>query len=466
VGRAVALLILSGCGVTGPAALGDSPSSGGPQALLPEGSSRGNNLLILSLDTVAASHVSADTMPNFQALAGQGVELTRNLTSGVWTAPSMSAFVLGAPATELGAEVFIPVDGRKSPIIPEESELFAETLRSAGYTTYLLTGNDEFFGAGTWADAGYDIFDPVEETMPLSRTIHNFVSQVEELPTPWYAHFHVMQPHTPYIDRDEPEAYYNPCIEDRPPLASGIANTDGHQDTVAGETWITLSPEDQQNVIDQFSCLYDEGLRWVDDAVLGRMLDTLRDDGALDDTLIVIVSDHGEEIGEHLDPLYNRANFGHNLSTHGQAANVIGAFLGPGVSPMTWTGLTNNGDFQATLLSALDISGPDTVRGVPVGTAPEDRLAMIYECGGYTDVPSMPSLAALREDGIKLILNQTMTWELYDTVGDPDELDDLLRGEPPPDQDADLVEAVEELRNRAMEEGWCGEREEATAPEE
>lgn len=461
------LLLLAACNRPSPPVQHDLPTPPtGASQLLPEGSSAGANLLILSLDTVAAGHVNADTMPYYTALAGQGVELTHNLTSGVWTAPSMSAFVIGASATELGAEVFVPVDGRKSPVLPPEDELLAETMQASGYTTYLLTGNDEFFGQGTWADAGYDVFEPVGESVPLSRTIRKFESEVEDLPSPWYAHFHIMQPHTPYIDNDEPETYYKPCVEGQPDLASGISTRDGHEDTVAGETWITLSPEDQANVIEQFGCLYDESLRWVDSAIFERMLGQLRDDGMLDDTLVVILSDHGEEIGEHLDPLYNRPNFGHNLSTHGQASDVIGAFLGPGVAPTTWTGLTNNGDFQATILSALDIAAPEAVRGIPVGMAAEDRLGTIYECGGYTDVPSMPSVAAVRDDGIKLIRNQAMKWEEYDTIADPDELDELLQGAPPPDEDADLMQAVEDLRVRALDEGWCGEHEGADTPDD
>ena len=71
--------------------------------------------------------------------------------------------------------------------------------------------------------------------------------------------------------------------------------------------------------------LYDDCLLGLD-AELGRFLGELRASGLLDDTWVVITSDHGEEFGEH-------GIFGHGASLYNQVTHVPLILIPPGPGP-------------------------------------------------------------------------------------------------------------------------------------
>ncbi len=87
------------------------------------------------------------------------------------------------------------------------------------------------------------------------------------------------------------------------------------------------------------------------DQQLGRVLDRLERDGRLDDTLVVITGDHGEEFMEH-------GRWGHNSEFHDEQVRVPLVLAGPGVPGGVVTAPTSHLDVAPTLLGLLGVSNP------------------------------------------------------------------------------------------------------------
>ncbi|MCP3960968.1 MAG: sulfatase-like hydrolase/transferase [bacterium] len=94
------------------------------------------------------------------------------------------------------------------------------------------------------------------------------------LPRPFFAWVNFRDPHSPYLRR-----------EDGVPI----------EDAVVVDS---LMPEDASVPTTALSEAYDDEVRFVD-LYVGRVVDLLRDRGILDDTIVVLTSDHGEEFEDH-----------------------------------------------------------------------------------------------------------------------------------------------------------------------
>lgn len=98
---------------------------------------------------------------------------------------------------------------------------------------------------------------------------------------------HLYPTHTPY---DPPEEYdiFSPGYQ-------GPIDKFTHDMSVLIATdRAKLMPADVQRITD----LYDGGVRFAD-AMVGEVLDVLQQEGVLDETVVAITADHGEELGEH-----------------------------------------------------------------------------------------------------------------------------------------------------------------------
>ncbi|MBU60089.1 MAG: hypothetical protein CL543_14590 [Alcanivorax sp.] len=116
------------------------------------------------------------------------------------------------------------------------------------------------------------------------------------------------------------------------------------------------------------------------DQQLGRVLDRLERDGRLDDTLVVITGDHGEEFMEH-------GRWGHNSEFHDEQVRVPLVLAGPGVPGGVVTAPTSHLDVAPTLLGLLGVSNPpaDYAVGQPLDrvTAGRYRLAASWDAVAY-----------------------------------------------------------------------------------
>ena len=96
-------------------------------------------------------------------------------------------------------------------------------------------------------------------------------------------------------------------------------------------------------------------------------LEGLEASGALEDTLVVVWSDHGEQFWEH--GLHT-----HAYTMHYAENDALAFFWGKNLKPGVWSEPTTHIDLAPTILEALGQPIPGDVTGEPVGLAREDRV--------------------------------------------------------------------------------------------
>src|SRR4051812_12619024 len=99
--------------------------------------------------------------------------------------------------------------------------------------------------------------------------------------------------------------------------------------------------------------LYDDSIAYLDRR-LGALLDELGRRGVLDDTIVVVTSDHGEHLGDHL-------LFFHGCSLYRQAVEVPLVIVDPGTTPAgrVVDSPVSLRDLPATVVGLLGLAQPD-----------------------------------------------------------------------------------------------------------
>src|SRR4029079_13634812 len=101
---------------------------------------------------------------------------------------------------------------------------------------------------------------------------------------------------------------------------------------------------------------YDGTVAWCDELV-GRLVDALRQAGTLDNTLIVLTSDHGEALGEHGEDV-------HGYFVYEATMRVPLVIRGPGVKAGTRVeGLARTVDLFPTVLELMGVGGGQASSG-------------------------------------------------------------------------------------------------------
>ena len=175
---------------------------------------------------------------------------------------------------------------------------------------------------------------------------------------------------------------------------------------------------------------YQGALRYLDDTLATLMADETVQ-AALEDTLVVLWTDHGEQFYDH-----GASGHGHHLFTEENAA--LAAFAGSGLAPQRWTAPTSLLDLQPTILAALGLAPATVASGWQLGERDPDAPRYL--------------LASTRQGPVQAIKtpSETLHYEwsgersFYDRAADPAETLDLY------DSQDDRVIALWELLEAEM----------------
>jgi len=178
--------------------------------------------------------------------------------------------------------------------------------------------------------------------------------------------------------------------------------------------------------------LYDGEISYMD-FHFGRLLDVLERSGKLKDTIIVIMADHGESLGE-------RGVYKHSSQLYNEQTRVPMIIHLPGLSPRSIKDSVSTIDLGPTILNAVGLDYPKECAGVslvPLMRGQAFTHPPVYGEQTTQDVspfvrpeqqidPGQKKYMIITQDGFKLIYNRDYyNFELFDLSNDPGEVRNL-----------------------------------------
>jgi choline-sulfatase len=281
--------------------------------------------LYIDIDTLRPDHLGCygyhrNTSPNIDAVAAKGVRFTGVHASDTPCLPSRSALISGQFGIHNG---IVGHGGSAAELFPEGAsrgfwsrmalQSWARQFRNIGWKTSTISTFAERHAAYHWL-AGFNQninvgLGGMETADLVTPEMLGWIDRNAAADN-WFCHVHIWDPHTPYRT---PAEFGDPFASDPIPA--------WYTEEVRAKHWDLPGPHSAQEMIgfgpaahyspfprqpreatdlDQARRMfdgYDTGVRYADEHV-GRWLNALADAGVLDDTAIMISSDHGETLGE------------------------------------------------------------------------------------------------------------------------------------------------------------------------
>jgi arylsulfatase A-like enzyme len=277
------------------AACGDTSAAPPVAAPAPDAPYPRANVLLITLDSVRADRLGCygcarPTTPHLDELAAHAVSFEQAFANSSFTPPTHASMLTGLYPAEHGLRHW----NKSLADVPTAADAFA----AAGYRTLAVTPLKTLLVLGL--GRGFELTHSPESSQAGNQVIianGDAVngSALEALlrkrdERPFFAWIHYYDAHRPY-GRQGPEWSGRFVQPDRPEVG-------------ATEAWYQLTPEKRAALgadapaIQLMKDHYDGGLAFLDDR-LGQLFSRLQESGALKNTIVVVVADHGEVFDEH-----------------------------------------------------------------------------------------------------------------------------------------------------------------------
>lgn len=441
----VALLVcVAAGGAVMRASLRTSSAAPVPQAVA---SRERPNLILITLDTVRASHLSLygysrATTPRLDKFAERGTVFDLAFATAPWTLPSHASMFTGRWPHELSADYGAALDARYPTL--------AEYLGARGYATAGFVANLKYCGAGGGLSRGFQYYQDYPRSlgeiatsstlarkMANSFTLRAALHNDQHLDRVSGEHVNAgamawlsAHPNVPffmflnYFDAHEP--YLPPPPFDR---QFGRGRQRGRYSPLHHWLWnpaVAHANMGEPERVEEMDA-YDGGLAFLDQHV-GRLVDELGQRGILDNTVVVIAADHGEEFGEH-------GVYEHGYTLYRAALQVPLIVVAPGRVPAgrRVTTAVSLHDLAATIVDLLGPSeGPSFPgtslarfwrddRGATRDTPADALLSEVSRSPGQPAwfPSSKGDMKTVVHRGMRYIRNGDGSEELYDLTDDP-----------------------------------------------
>ncbi len=392
------------------------------------------NILLISMDALRFDRtgLSGNTQgltPNLDAFAREAVVFHNAVASASWTLPShMSVWTARWPSVHgvtnklklLSQEQMVPTS--LSPGI----ETFPDYLIRQGYTAAGFSG-----GAGVQASYGFGRdFDVYQDDRYFAGLDYGVEPALEWLQQHrgerWFMFLHGYDSHGQYplsgskleALRAEYQGNLDGSIEEQARLREqGLAAIEDPGD--AADLTSVVGEQDAAFL----AAVYDQKVKDADER-LGTFLARFRAMGLMDDTLVVILSDHGDELMEH-------GSLDHGFSLYEEQLHVVTMIRFPGYARrQDIQDTVRLVDVFPTVFDALGLEGPKGVDGtslLPLLRGASLELPIYSE----TDYRLFVHHRMTRRGDHKLILDLADgEKELYDLAADPGETTDISSQNP------------------------------------
>jgi len=357
------------------------------------------NVILFTLDTTRADHIACYgypdvKTPHLDALAGRGVLFEQAATSSPLTLPAHCSIMTGMYPTYHG----VRVNGNTA--LSEEQTTIAEVLSSRGYRCGAFIG--AFVLDGRWGlEQGFEQYDDQFDLQkykhidlgavqrPGNQVMDAALAWLDKAKTnPFFAWIHLYDPHAPY---EPPEPYYSEYSQ------RGRAG------------------------------LYDGEIASMDEQI-GRCVAWLEKNGLSENTVLVLIGDHGEGLGSHGEGT-------HGYFIYDYAAHVPFVITTPfqGLQGVRVPSQVRGVDVFPTILGLVGVEGRAGTHGrslLPLMFKPELRPE--DSAYGESMAPNIQfgwsPLQYLRTTRYKYI--DAPKAELYEISRDADEQTNLFRDRP------------------------------------
>lgn len=434
------------------------------------------NILLLVLDCVRADGLGIygnprQVTPRLDELAGRSRRYTQARSAAVWTLPSHTSIFTGLHPCQHGVNV-------ENRFLDATIPTLAETVQQVGYQTAAFSTN-AWVGPHFGLDRGFEHFSALWRIFPSmgkksfpwwekalrkrvlerhdkgARKLNNYVERwwrEERNPDrPYFLFGLYLDAHLPY---EPPPGYAEHLLQGKALRHARDANQDAWA-YMAKE--VTMTSQD----FDGLRALYDAEIAYVD-TQLGALLDFLESVGGLDNTVIIITSDHGENIGDH-------GLMDHQYCVYDSLAHIPLIIHHTDHFP---TGkedhLIQHTDLFPTILDLagspeiLDLPGRslldtqhathNTQCAITQYTAPHrHRFARRHPDFDQAKHGYDRTLDGIVQDDFKLIRSNEGEIQLFNLLEDPDELTNIASVHP--DHVSDLATALDQWLNEHLPSG-------------
>jgi arylsulfatase A-like enzyme len=418
------------------------------------------NVLVIIVDTLRADHLSPygytrDTSPYVNQLAQQGVLFENAISPSSWTLPSHASMLTGLYPHDTKVE-------SDKDILSGNLPNLGDAMMQRGYRTAAFSANYYLFSRAHGFINGFSHFEGYEQTIggilqevPLSQFILGKLSQYTTgTPDAYFglknaaSAQQVNEDAASWMKRGDRPFFvvlnyfdvHEPVLPPAPYLHMYSKNADARNQSIFFQescSWAEVEAScgsDQPQFLDT----YDGSIRYVDDSIKG-LLSELKELQLLDNTIVVITSDHGQEFGDH-------GIYGHGKSLYRQVIQVPLIIWKPGLVPASVRVPTpiSTTEISATILDLAAPGGNQAAKqplpgrsltalwksSLPVSDwpAPISELARLHwftrEAPNYNaPVQSIvtPQWQYIRQEGKDL---------LFDWKADPDEMHDVCATQP------------------------------------
>ena len=425
------------------------------------------NVVVVTFDAARADRFGCygygrPTTPHVDAFARDALLFERMITPSPWTVPSHASFFTGLYPREHGADYPVP-------ILAPGATTMAAHLGASGYSTVLvsnnpLVGRTSGLAQGVGRVLSRREFNPrlrrrwqrwAGNTLGLldsgaaatNRAVGEFLPRLSE---PFFLFINYMECHWKYLP---PRRFERRFARPRYSFLRSLRRRLAFRGHFSWEALLLGEAGDPEALSD----LYDAELACVDEA-FGQLLEMLRRTGAAERTVVVVLADHGEMLGEH-------EMSGHGMALWQPLLHVPFLVRIPGRGAARVRGMVQLNDVFAGLGGVLGLPVPEALQDRLHGRDPftlsptdggrefvfaewqqwpEERIRQRRRRSPLVDFEQWPTAEAALDGRFKLIATGRGEEQLFDLASDPAESVDVRARAP--EQYRRLRRALEEWR--------------------
>jgi arylsulfatase A-like enzyme len=385
------------------------------------------NIVVIVMDTARQDRLSCygydrETSPRLTELAKSATVYANAHSTSSWTGPGHASLFTGLHSVTHGVT---QEDWR----MDEDLSTFAEVLAERGYRTVGVAENPMLVAERGYAQGFSEYYESWRRGSRSSsgQAVVDFRAALDggAEGRPFLIFVNLIAPHSPYNSS-------------RRFRASFLSNPDIPLDSNLWRQYYTGRRSFSDDEMRHLNELYDAELLYTD-YLVGEMIDELVARNLWDDTVLIVTSDHGENIGDH-------SHVDHVFSLFETTTRIPMIAWGRGLFP---EGAVEDAPVQLTDVfpTVLEIAGVDAADFPTHGHslvgdgAPDDRAvfteyyypSQVLSCYGKPEhrespllKPYLRRIRSITAGDMKFVWGSDGQHELYDLSNDPDELTDLI----------------------------------------